>query len=437
MTALGTALDLHPLQGLAVCLDSMNRALDSAPEGPLPAVSGAELDLLETAILDATKVSSRIAELRLRLARAADDAQTAERDASSGSDAWLAKLTGTNAAVIRGGLWLARLLTNRYPAVRHAFAVGDLAEPHVRVIIRAAEQMPTAVTDAERDQAVTTLVEKAIARQMSPKTLRRAARRMLEAINTKYADQHEADLLNKEETHAAAETWLTLSDNGDGTYSGRFVIPELHAHLLRTVLEHLSSPRRMSRNHAGQPVTDPTIADVTGGYAGLNWSERLGHALTELCEHLPTDGLAQHGRVGASIVIHLDHDRLLDGLGSARLDTGTQISAGQARRLACNTGLIPGIFGTTSVPLDLGRETRLHTKTQRIGLSATHDSCAAEGCERPFAWCEIHHPHAWASGGRTDLTGIPLCGWHHHRAHDNRYDLRTLPTGEIRYRRRR
>ncbi len=82
-------------------------------------------------------------------------------------------------------------------------------------------------------------------------------------------------------------------------------------------------------------------------------------------------------------------------------------------------------------------ESRLHTKAQRLALSARHDGCAAEGCERPFAWCEIHHPQAWACGGRTDLTGVPLCGWHHRRAHDGRYDLSTLASGEVRYRRRR
>jgi hypothetical protein len=89
------------------------------------------------------------------------------------------------------------------------------------------------------------------------------------------------------------------------------------------------------------------------------------------------------------------------------------------------------------VPLDLGRESRLHNKAQRIALSGRFDTCAAEGCERPFAWCEIHHPHSWVAGGRTDLdNALPLCGWHHRRAHDGRYDLRFLTSGEVRFRRR-
>jgi hypothetical protein len=163
----------------------------------------------------------------------------------------------------------------------------------------------------------------------------------------------------------------------------------------------------------------------------------MGQAFLELCEHLPTNGLAQHGRVGVTIAVHLDHQHLLDGLAAAHLDTGSDLSAGEAGRLACGAGIIPAVYGGASVPLDLGRESRLFTKAQRIALSALHDTCAAEGCRRPFAWTEIHHPGPWSRGGRTDLrNALPLCGWHHRHAHDRRYDLRRLPTGEVRFRRR-
>jgi hypothetical protein len=137
-------------------------------------------------------------------------------------------------------------------------------------------------------------------------------------------------------------------------------------------------------------------------------------------------------------MVHLDHQHLLDGLASARLDTGAAISAGQARRLACTAGIIPAVFDGRSVPLDLGHESRLFSTTQTRALSARYDTCAAEGCQRPFAWCDIHHRNPWSRGGPTDLANaVPLCGWHHRRAHDSRFDLTHLPTGEIRYKRRR
>jgi hypothetical protein len=167
---------------------------------------------------------------------------------------------------------------------------------------------------------------------------------------------------------------------------------------------------------------------------GLNYTERLGAAFVELLEHLPTRG---HGTNGTTVMVHIEHAHLVDELGSARLDTGVRVSPGQARRLACNAGILPAVLGGRSEVLDLGRRRRLHTEAQRRALSVHHDSCAAEGCERPFAWCEIHHPLAWAAGGGTSLANaIPLCGHHHRRAHDDRFRITTLASAEVRFVRR-
>jgi hypothetical protein len=431
MTALDAAPELHPLQGVATCVEAIGRALAQAPTGPIPDADG---ETLERVVVEAVRVERQLRELRLRLARAAERSRAQEADASSGADAWLARLTGSTAAVMRGGLWLSRMLEERYPAVRDGFASGGIGERHARIIVHAAEEMPAFVGERDRAAAVEALVELAIERRLNTTTLRRRARRMLDVVKREYADHHEAAMLERQER--AAETWFWLCDNGNGTWSGRLVIPDLQAQLLQTVLQHLSSPRRLSRNAAGESVVDPTVSGATGGYAGLGWTESMGQAFLELCEHLPTDGLAQHGRVGVTIAVHLDHQHLLDGLAAAHLDSGSDLSTGEARRLACGAGIIPAVYGGASIPLDLGRESRLFTKAHRIALSALHDTCAAEGCRRPFACTEIHHPDPWSRGGRTDLrNALPLCGWHHRHAHDRRYDLRRLPTGEVRFRR--
>jgi hypothetical protein len=253
---------------------------------------------------------------------------------------------------------------------------------------------------------------------------------MLEAVSRDLADKAEAEQLREEEESAEVETWLRLDDREDGTVAGRFVVPELQAHLLRVALERLSAPRRWSRDERGEPVTDETMP----GMAGLNYTERLGAAFVELLEHLPTRG---HGMNGTTVMVHIDHAHLVDELGSARLDAGVRVSPGQARRLACNAGILPAVLGGESEVLDLGRRKRLHSEAQRRALSVHHDSCAAEGCERPFAWCEIHHPLAWSAGGGTSLANaIPLCGHHHRRAHDDRFRLTTLASAEVRFVRR-
>jgi hypothetical protein len=152
----------------------------------------------------------------------------------------------------------------------------------------------------------------------------------------------------------------------------------------------------------------------------VDWAHRHGLAFVELLEHLPSDKL--HGKVAATVVVTVGLDELRAELGAAALDTGQQVSAAQARRLACNAGVLPSVLGGESLSLDLGRTARFFSEAQRVALASVYDECAAEGCDRPYAWSELHHEDPWARDGRTDLyLAVPLCGWHHRRAHDPTY----------------
>ena len=435
---------LHRPDRVADVLSSVRSAVRAAAEVPAASLG---VDELTDAIAGVAVLEAQLGAWRLSLLAEADRRRVAQSLGATGTDAWAARLTGSNRAEMAGVVRLARLLEETYDATREAFAAGKINQAQVQVIVRAAERLPEEVTAEHRRAAEAGLVAKAI-NGMDAGRLRQAGRRMLEHADAEItrerarllADEHEAALLTAEERRAEVETWLSLGDNGDGTWSGRFTIPELHGQMLRTALERLTAPRRLTRNRAGEVVRDDSVAgDQDTG--GPSRTEMLGLGFTELIEHLPTstDGLTGgFTRNAVTLLVHLDHQHLLDGLASARLDTGVHLSAGEARRLACNAGLLPVVLGGASQVLDLGRTARLHSTAQRRALSVTHDSCAAEGCERPFAWCDIHHPHAWSAGGTTDLTnGLPLCGFHHRRAHDTRFDLRRPATGEIRYRPRR
>jgi hypothetical protein len=251
--------------------------------------------------------------------------------------------------------------------------------------------------------------------------LRRAVRHAYATLDTDLHHTHLMQTLRRNERRARTETWFMIHDNGDGTHSGKFNIPDLHGSLLRAHLENLSSPRRYGRDKHGNEVTDPT---GSGADYGLGYYDWLGQAFCELIEHLPTDGLA---RSAISMLITLDHTTLTADLteaGIATTDTGIDLTPEQTRRLACNAGIIPAVLGTTSVPLDLGRTTRLFTTKQRQALALTYDTCAIAGCQRPFAWTEIHHLTPWAQGGTTDLdNALPLCWPHHRYAEDPDYQL--------------
>ncbi len=354
---------------------------------------------LAEAIADLTALESQAAALRLALSAEADARRVAEDTADTGTDAWLATLTGDTREVMRGGLILAEALQERYHATREAFAAGRLRLAQVRVIVNAADQAPAEATPAQITAAEEWLVAKATGegtrtgRPTNARRLRQTARRMFALIDRELADRHQAILLGRESRFADTETYLALHDNGNGTFSGKFTIPELHGHLLRDALDRLTSPRRLARDRAGNLVVDET---VDHGTECLSRYEHHGVGFCELLEHLPTVG---HGPSGTTLLVTISLDALISGIGVAGLDTGTQITAGQARRLACEAGLVPAVLGGASEPLDLGRERRLHNLAQRRALALNHHTCGVAGCERPFAWCEIHHHKlAWSQG---------------------------------------
>jgi hypothetical protein len=384
----------------------------------------------------------------------AERRQVADSEAATGTDAWAAALTGQSREVLAGGARIAELLRTRYHHARQAYAIGAITTRQVRVIVAAAEQAPLETTVEQLAAAEEVLVNKAsgigtrTGRPMNPKRLRQAARRMLDVVDRDLADKHEAIMLGRESRRAKHETYLALHDNGDGTYSGKFTIPELHGSLLRTALETLSAPRRLNKTRTaadGEQVSGYDDSAPTGPGYGLSGWEIHGNALCELIEHLPTDGW--NGANALTLLVtmtaeDLTHDltqagkldpadwpdwRGPDETGTAKLDTGTRTAAGDLRRLACEAGLVPAVLNSKSVPLDLGRTKRLHSHHQRRALSLVHDTCAIGTCERPFAWSEIHHLIPWGRGGDTDLDAIPLCSWHHHRAHDPRWHLTQHP----------
>lgn len=436
VTALPAPTEASAVLGHLQAAQSELAAATAVPAGSL---SDRELT---GAVSAAAVLEAQAAAIKLAWVAEADRRQLAAREAWASTGAWAAALTGSRGAVMAGGLWLARLLEETYPATRDAFATGRINQEQAEAIVKAAEKMPAEVTAQQRAAAEADLVDQAV-HGLDARGLRQAGRRMLQVVSRELADAHEAAQLASEEAVAERETFFSMWDNFDGTFSGKFTIPELHAAMLKAYFEKLTAPRRARRYqsrptaagqppHRGQPETPEPAADSTDPDFPTA-EEQRGAAFCELIEHLPATG---HDRSAVSMLVKIDYQHLLDGLASAGLDTGIAISATQARRLACEAGIIPVVFGTDSMPLDLGREQRLHTRSQRQALALIYDSCATQGCDRPFAWCEIHHRQPWSHGGPTNLdNGIPLCFWHHQRAHDERFKLHYHRGGTVTYQR--
>lgn len=130
---------------------------------------------------------------------------------------------------------------------------------------------------------------------------------------------------------------------------------------------------------------------------------------------------------GAPVVRLLVTKRALgDRSGHARVEgQADPVSIETAERLACVGSTTEVSFDDKGQPLNVGREQRLFTRTQRIALAARDGGCRWTGCERPPSWTEAHHIEFWARDrGKTDVaSGILLCRHHHLLLHNNHWEI--------------
>jgi hypothetical protein len=413
MTATGTVETTNPIPGFVA---SVHRMLDDL--APVPAWSLTRAEQGE-ALAQLARIEARVAELRLRVLAAADRNDIAATTGATSTTAWLTHQTRCTPPRAHADIALAAALDDeRHDLVRDALAAGHVTLDQARVIVRAVDALPHDAAAWVRPKAEKRLV--AHAAHLDPGRLRILGRRIYDVVDPEAADHAEGRRLAAEEARAARRTELRLHDNGDGTHSLHAKLPDLHAAMLTKALDAFGQP---ARRPAGSRASRP---------------ELLGRAFCELLEQLPTDRLPTTNGTTASVLVMLDYDAMVSGLGTAQLDTGTRISAGEARRLMCTAGIVPAVFRRAidgaSVILDAGRRRRLFSPTQRQLLTARDQGCTADGCTRPAAWCQADHDQAWHDGGRTDLTNARLlCGHHHRKRHSPHYETVHVPGGKVRF----
>ena len=126
---------------------------------------------------------------------------------------------------------------------------------------------------------------------------------------------------------------------------------------------------------------------------------KVSNALTQLAEsatgHPEPESRPARTRREPTVVVAIGLAELQAG-GDGVAFGGGPISAETVRKLACEGGIVPMVFNSDGVVLDMGRKTRLATNSQRLALQIRYGNCCAvPGCERPFEWCHIHHLDQW------------------------------------------
>lgn len=265
-------------------------------------------------------------------------ARDGQRDpAAARKDAHLARELGNGPVAPDGA---AEGTTRGRPPAGRAFDEGLISRQHVDVILATLRELPEDVTAAERQEIERDLTRSA--QRLSPASLRAAGRRVLSAVgrSRRQVDEHENDLLHRQEEAAWRATRATITHRIDGTSVLHAVLPTFQAMALERVLQAMASPVRRTRPAAvlGRPQTDEESRDQQLDL----WHER-GLALAELVERLPTEHL--HQKVAATVVVHTDLETLRGEAERAGVtDSAHRLSAGEVRRIAAQAGIVPACW---------------------------------------------------------------------------------------------
>ena len=379
------------------------------------------LEEKRAALVALTRARSQLDALAVRVLAASDEVgqEHGLRDAA----AWLAAETRMTRPAARRDLALGRGL-GEHPMVAQTLESGEVRTDQARVIVEAVDALPARIDAETRERAESALLE--LAGRHDARELRQIGKRILDTVAPEIGQSHEESVLQEEEARADAGGDFTLSDDGDGKCHGTFTVPSRIGKMLKRHLQALANPARH---------TEAELRDETGGWKPLR--RRMGEAFVEYVERYPVTATPQTAGVNATVVITMTLDDLLAEHATALLDDGTRMSAGQARRLACEAGIIPVVLNSKSQPIDIGRAARLFTKAQRVALGLRDGGCTARGCETSASGCHAHHDDPWSRGGKTDLAnGRLLCPRHHRLAHDSRYAMTVHTDNKVEFTRR-
>lgn len=298
------------------------------------------------------------------------------------------------------------------PATAAALADGEIGTGQLRVITEAMTMLPGSVPEVVRERAEVDLA--GYAREFDPRRLRAIAERLVATLDPDGPEpcddppaadpvQGELWLRNRRDGRLGVEGWLDAE----------------HGALVRALIEQLAVRR---------PATE-------GECDTRSLPARQADALLELCGHAraaeqfpTTAGEPPH------LSVSIDWEALRAGLGAATLDYGQLISAGDARRIACDCKVIPVVLGGDSEPLDVGRAMRTVPLGMRRALVARDRGCSFPGCGRPPRICAAHHVKHWIDGGETTVGNCCLlCDMHHQQVHLQGWDI-TIHGGRVEFR---
>ena len=389
---------------LAGLLDELRGLLDVSTDGLVSHDTDdlrARIDLLHqleslTAAALATTVGA--------LSRAGGVAE----DGASSTTAWVAQTTGRTR---REASTVARLSASApdLPETVAALARGDIGVTTAATIERAARDGRLG-TPAEVESTLLPLASQ------GPEPLRAHVRRLTQQVDP-------AEMLRDEQRQHQRRRF-SLSQRDDGMWAPDGLLTAEVGNRFWTLLDAVNrqdpadTDDDQRRSHqqrmadALEAVVDMTLGlgDVpaNGGVARPHVSVLVDVAtfqadLTDMRE--PDRPVAPD-------------DPVWTALSGAETEMAGTLSPQAARKICCDAGITRIVMAGSSQVLDVGRETRDWSASQRRAINARDRSCRGPACGRPIGWTQIHHLRWWRRGGPTSVdNGLALCSACHDLVH--------------------
>ena len=365
---------------------------------------------------------------------------------------WLNYACGIDMGAAREKIRVAKSLA-ALPKINEAFRLGTLSYAKVRAMTR------TATPETEEAFLM-------IARHGTAQHVENLVRKYRQSRRLTAPEQ------DKVQYEAREFTWYT-DDDGMLAFRGRLA-PEDGAVFLKALEAWFDVINREAREQedvsaeTSMADTDedpenvsaetflPRLPEPVAGRVGfaagsplprVTYTQKRADALVRMAEQA-LHGLSEGPKPLSNpekyqIIVHLEPEHVADGLTDpgnppdnhvCTLECGEShfpLSAATARRLACDTSLIPVLEDEDENVLNIGRKTRAIPPAISRALKIRDQGCHFPGCTQG-RYVDAHHVRHWCDGGETSLDNlITLCRYHHRLLHQETFAIEKEAHGDF------
>jgi hypothetical protein len=387
-------------------LEDAVTALAAVPPSTLP-VAGLQELIARTSSLAARLEGVGTLALGELQVRAGGQVPDGDSGGTCPTPGWLRQVTGVsgNAA---GRRVRTSVALRELPLISAAIIDGEISPEHGRVLTRLVGPI-----DSQRlldSQAA--LLE--VARRSDPDQLAQFVRHLLATWCE--------PALEAEEKAAEEGRFLAYRNKHTGSWRGTFELPDADMEALLTVIEPLARrDGNDDKRTAGQRRAD-ALRDVLGLALRHGDLPDAGGERPRLTYITPV----LDDRIGRDVAFSLDLDRHPGEHCPMGVWTGPATRV-QVETLQCDARAQQLTVGADGRIVSLEAFTDTITAAQRRAVAARDRCCAAKGCTRPPAFCDVHHLRALADGGATEVDNLVLlCRRHHVMWHRQQLGLTDL-----------